>query len=131
MLNNEKVSTTHLLNLLFTTAEMIGENPEEVLRKVCNKCQIAFPERVSFEVISQKDFGRIKIGNELIFDSFQRKLIDNKIYYFVYENEDIHYEDYARYNANENSFKISDEISCTLDKDFHILGQLVQVSGEL
>lgn len=131
MLSNEKISTTYLLNLLFTTAKETGRKPQEILKQACDKCQIDFPKNVSFKIIANRDFGKIKTGNELIFDTFQRELIDNKVYYFVYEDKEIYYEDFARYNAKENSFKINDEINYTLDKNFCILGQLTQISGDL
>ena len=131
MLSNEKIFTTYLLNLLFATAKETGKKPQEILKQACDKCQINFPKNVSFKITSNRDFGKIKIGNELIFDSFQRELIDNKVYYFIYEDEKIHYEDFAKYNAKENSFKINDEINYILDENFCILGQLIQISGNL
>lgn len=131
MLNNEKVSTTYLLNLLFATAKETRKKPQEILKQTCDECQINFPKNVSFKITANRDFERIKIGNELIFDSFQRELIDNKIYYFIYEDEEIYYEDFARYNAKENSFKINDKINWKITNNFNILGQLIQISGDL
>ena len=131
MLNSEKVSTTYLLNLLFMTAKETGRKPQEILKQACEENKINFPENVSFKISASKDFGRIKIGNELIFDSFQRELTDNKIYYFIYEDEEIYYEDFARYNAKENSFKINDKINWKVTNNFNILGQLIQISGDL
>lgn len=131
MLGNEKTSTTYLLNLLFATAKETGKKPQEILKQACDECQINFPENVSFKITANRDFERIKIGNELIFDSFQRELIDNKVYYFIYEDEEIYYEDFARYNAKENSFKINDKINWKVTNNFNILGQLIQISGDL
>lgn len=131
MLENNKVSTLKVLDLLFKTAEKINEDPKQLLEKACKKCKFTIPKIIIIKLISEKNFGKIKKGNELIFDVFKTKLENNKIYIFTYKKENIYYEDYGRYNLQDNSFIVGDGLKFKLDKYFTILGQLIEVSGSL
>lgn len=131
MLENKEVSTLRVLDLLFKTAEEINEDPKEVFEKVCKKCSFTIPKITIIKLISEKDFGRIKKGNELIFDVFKRKLENNKIYVFTYKRENIYYEDYGRYNSEDNSLIVDNEVKFKLNGYFNILGQLTEISGNL
>ncbi|MCF2611753.1 hypothetical protein [Fusobacterium perfoetens] len=131
MLENKEVSTLRVLDLLFKTAEEINEDPKEVFEKVCKKCSFTIPKITVIKLISEKDFGGIKKGNELIFDVFKRKLENNKIYVFTYKRENIYYEDYGRYNSEDNSLIVDNEVKFKLNGYFNILGQLTEISGNL
>ena len=127
MLENKEVSTLRVLDLLFKTAEEINQDPKEV----CEKCNFAIPKITVIKLISEKDFGGIKKGNELIFDVFKRKLENNKIYIFTYKRENIYYEDYGRYSSEDNSLIVDSEVKFKLNGYFNILGQLTEISGNL
>lgn len=131
MLNNELSTTTNLVNMLFKVSDELKVNPKDFLREVCKENQVNFSGKATIHLTSNRNFGKIRKGNELIFDIFQRELINNKIYYFIYEDKDITYEDFGRYNTKDNTFITEDDVSYTVNKNFHILGQLVQISGDL
>lgn len=123
-------STIEFLNLLSKLSKKTGIDKKELLKELCNKCKVNYSENITFGITASKECENIKFGDELIFDIFNKNLIDNEIYYFTYENNDFYYEDFGKYDKRNNSFTVFDT-NLKINDNFNILGQLSQIKSRM